>query len=295
MKQHWMLCVISWSVLFLTATAPGAERTTYFVPDASGSPVAAMDEQGNLLWRKTYAPYGEEQNPPQGNPNPSYTGKPKDADTGLVYMGSRMYDPETGRFTGEDPRGFSESSIQSFNRYTYANNSPYVYVDPNGEWASKWGAYVHQRATYQVIGKNLPRGENAILAKAQVYADGNEFQTGAMSFRHTMSGPDETPEQAREKANEFVRGQFEKAWSAKTREDALFQFGVALHTLQDATSPSHEGFQQWTGHESKWEKTAHAAKEVINPGPGSELHQVTEQAWQWFNNKKLPAGDLFKK
>ncbi len=111
-----------------------AERTQYFVNDALGSPVAAMDEQGAVLWSESYKPWGERATRPVANPaRPAYTGKPEDADSGLVYMGARMYDPENGRFTGIDPVGFSEQNVQSWGRYLYANNSPYRYSDPNGE------------------------------------------------------------------------------------------------------------------------------------------------------------------
>lgn len=51
----------------------------------------------------------------------------------MVYMGARLYDPQIGRFLSVDPVHFIESSPASFNRYAYANNSPYGYVDPNGE------------------------------------------------------------------------------------------------------------------------------------------------------------------
>lgn len=123
------------ATLMTVGQANAAERVVYIVSDAAGSPVAEMDEQGAVIWRKSYKPYGEEINPPAGNPNPSYTGKPLDAETGLIYMGARSYDPEIGRFTGIDPRGFNENNPQSFGRYVYANNSPYVYNDPNGEEA----------------------------------------------------------------------------------------------------------------------------------------------------------------
>lgn len=122
-------------LLALCSTKVGAaERVTYFVPDALGSPVVAMDEQGAVLWRENYAPYGQRQaKSPANNAKPAYTGKPEDSDTGLVYMGARMHDPEAARFTGIDPQGFKEENPQTFGRYAYANNSPYVYVDPDGE------------------------------------------------------------------------------------------------------------------------------------------------------------------
>jgi uncharacterized protein RhaS with RHS repeats len=45
-------------------------------------------------------------------------------------MQARYYDPVIGRFYSNDPVGFK--GIHSFNRYAYANNNPYRYVDPDG-------------------------------------------------------------------------------------------------------------------------------------------------------------------
>jgi len=47
-----------------------------------------------------------------------------------MYMQARYYDPVIGRFMSNDPIGFRD--VHSFNRYTYANNNPYKYVDPDG-------------------------------------------------------------------------------------------------------------------------------------------------------------------
>jgi hypothetical protein len=45
-------------------------------------------------------------------------------------MQARYYDPVIGRFYSNDPVGFRD--VHSFNRYAYANNNPYKYVDPTG-------------------------------------------------------------------------------------------------------------------------------------------------------------------
>jgi uncharacterized protein RhaS with RHS repeats len=47
-------------------------------------------------------------------------------------MQARYYDPVIGRFYSNDPVGFRD--VHSFNRYAYANNNPYKYVDPDGEF-----------------------------------------------------------------------------------------------------------------------------------------------------------------
>jgi hypothetical protein len=50
-------------------------------------------------------------------------------------MGARYYDPEIGRFLSMDPAAVNPNDPRTFNRYAYANNSPYNYMDPDGESA----------------------------------------------------------------------------------------------------------------------------------------------------------------
>ncbi|WP_344808533.1 RHS repeat-associated core domain-containing protein, partial [Allohahella marinimesophila] len=51
---------------------------------------------------------------------------------GLVHMGARFYDPTSGRFISPDPAGINPTDPRTVNRYVYANNNPYAYVDPDG-------------------------------------------------------------------------------------------------------------------------------------------------------------------
>ena len=56
-----------------------------------------------------------------------------------MYMQARYYDPLIGRFYSNDPVGVlghigRGNPTHGFNRYTYANNNPYKYVDPDGEF-----------------------------------------------------------------------------------------------------------------------------------------------------------------
>lgn len=66
-----------------------------------------------------------------------YTGHKHDIDIGLTYMQARYYDPVIGRFYSNDPveaaTFISRGNVQGFNRYAYANNNPYKYVDPDGK------------------------------------------------------------------------------------------------------------------------------------------------------------------
>ena len=128
-----LMGVILSLLLLLTGLPAAAERTvTYFHSDAAGSVVAASNAAGDLLWRKHYAPYGQQLGGSDTTEPTAYAGHVHDQDIGLTYMKARYYDPEAGRFMGVDPAGVSESNPLSFNRYAYANNNPYKYVDPDG-------------------------------------------------------------------------------------------------------------------------------------------------------------------
>lgn len=120
-----------------SALAPSlapAQTVTYFHNDISGTPVLATDATGNVVWKENYRPYGERLNNPlaQAGNAIGFAGKPFDANTGLSYMGARYYDPGLGRFMGVDAAPADPGSVHGINRYAYANNNPYKYVDPDG-------------------------------------------------------------------------------------------------------------------------------------------------------------------
>jgi RHS repeat-associated protein len=118
----------------LSVNAQAVEEVIYYHNDALGSPIAATDQEGRVVWRKSYAPYGQSIGPAAPN-EPGYTGKFEEPDLGIQDFGARWYDPRIGRFLAIDPAGFDPQDAQSFNRYAYANNNPYRYVDPDGRWA----------------------------------------------------------------------------------------------------------------------------------------------------------------
>jgi RHS repeat-associated protein len=68
-------------------------------------------------------------------PTIGFTGHVNDVDTGLTYMQQRYYDPVAGRFLSIDPVVTDANNGGSFNRYAYASNSPYKYIDPDGREA----------------------------------------------------------------------------------------------------------------------------------------------------------------
>ena len=109
-------------------------KITYLHNDFSGSPIAATDSAGAILWKENYRPYGDKRNvQAAGLSNRQwFHGKPVDEDTGLSYFGARYYDATLGRFMGVDPVTFQVGNYHSFNRYAYGNNNPYRFTDPDG-------------------------------------------------------------------------------------------------------------------------------------------------------------------
>lgn len=111
-------------------TSPATTGVTYIHTDGLGSPVARTDASRQVVSRTRYEAYGYVA---AGTPPTiGFTGHINDADTGLTYMQQRYYDPVAGRFLSIDPVTTDANSGGIFNRYAYANNSPYKYIDPDG-------------------------------------------------------------------------------------------------------------------------------------------------------------------
>ncbi|MFD3391440.1 RHS repeat domain-containing protein [Alteromonas macleodii] len=110
---------------------------TYIHTDQLGSVIAKSDEHGNILARYHYTPFGEVDSGKELNNSNSFTGHVHDDDIDLIYMQARYYDPVIGRFYSNDPVGTighlsSTGGIHGFNRYAYAKNNPFKYIDPDG-------------------------------------------------------------------------------------------------------------------------------------------------------------------
>jgi RHS repeat-associated protein len=121
---------------YVTVFGPNGDATTFFHNDAAGSPLLATDSGGRIVWKESYRPYGERLSDASVNSEASnsiwFAGRPHDETTGLSYMGARYYDPLLARFVGVDPAEVDPNDVHSFNRYSYANNNPYKFVDPDG-------------------------------------------------------------------------------------------------------------------------------------------------------------------
>ncbi|MEN9502473.1 MAG: hypothetical protein RI964_1758 [Pseudomonadota bacterium] len=119
----------------LPGSITAGENLTFYHPDQVGSPIMATTHpDGVISWRENYKPYGERQvrSITSSTNNNWFAGKTIDTESGLSYFGARYYDPLIGRFMSVDPAEPNPNNLHSLNRYAYANNNPYKYVDPDG-------------------------------------------------------------------------------------------------------------------------------------------------------------------
>ena len=222
---------------------------SYFLTDQLGSTSALTDLNGNVLEVINSDSFGNGSGSVRTRYN--YTGREADADTGLHYYRARFYDPQLGRFISEDPIGFNSGQM---NLFSYVGNNPTNSVDPTGLW---------ERAVHMAIINEAFKclGERAIenLENANDEVDG--WSGGAYlekyAYQHEMRAPWETVDEARTKADNWSNQHIAKAralalngcrFGAKNiPNQAIYEFGLVLHRVADATSPTHEGFQEWHG------------------------------------------------
>jgi RHS repeat-associated protein len=130
-----------------------ATGTNYLTADWLGTTRMVTNGAGAAVEFRDYAPFGEELGPGIGGrgslyAGPAYpsvtpdavdvnfTGKERDAESGLDYFEARYMSSAQGRFTSTDPIISGPHKLndpQNWNMYSYARNNPLRFTDPSGE------------------------------------------------------------------------------------------------------------------------------------------------------------------
>jgi RHS repeat-associated protein len=135
-----------------TNQAPASTGVSYLFTDMLGSVRTITNASGAVVECYDYMPFGRmltasdngrsaagcypaAPDPANSRASQKFTGKERDAETGLDFFGARYMSGAEGRFMTPDPSMLStvKANPQSWNRYTYTLNNPLRYVDPNGE------------------------------------------------------------------------------------------------------------------------------------------------------------------
>jgi RHS repeat-associated protein len=162
--------------------------------DWLGSTRTLTDATGAVVSRHDYAPMGKEIPTELGGresgnfhgaagPRVKFTGKERDAESGLDYFGARYYSGAQGRFGSPDPYNVAGaqtpeeldafvSNPQGWNRYAYTLNDPLNYVDPDG--------------MKEISAADCTRDTGCVTVKLRFVYDNSVSAAGLAGFQSTM-------------------------------------------------------------------------------------------------------------
>lgn len=151
-----------------------------------------------------------------------FTGKERDAESGLDYFGARYYGSSMGRMMSPDD--FSKDTHvadpQSWNLYAYARNNPLRYTDPTGQTATESSSCSTDSSGHHTCNVS-------ITASIAIYA-----QSGSGLTQAQLNSAAST-----------IQGSINSAWSGSFNQDGVSynvstNVSVSVFGSQDAASGS---------------------------------------------------------
>jgi RHS repeat-associated protein len=142
----------------------------YYAHDQLGSTRLLTNATGAAVAHYTFTPYGTLSAYSGTATTPfGFAGQYADAESGLIYMRARYYDPSTAQFISVDP-----ALGMTGQPYAYADDSPVDSYDPSGliDWStipgSAWNAVVNSSISVEnFVWQNLPGSAQKVLAPYQ--------------------------------------------------------------------------------------------------------------------------------
>ena len=137
-------------------------KVNYLTADHLGSPRINTDQNGTVIARHDYMPFGEEIATSQRTPafgyaddtvRKQFTGYERDNETDLDYAKARYHNFNLGRFNSPDPARMLKARMadpQHWNLYVYARNNPLLMVDITGEFP--WTFYIRSFIYTSTVG-----------------------------------------------------------------------------------------------------------------------------------------------
>ncbi len=117
----------------VTPVTDPAITKTYYLADHLGTTQIELSGGGWPVWQGQFAPFGQELDNQNTTMRFKFTGKERDAESGLDYFGARYYGSSIGRFMSpDDDSGEHADQPQSWNLYSYVQNNPITNTDPDG-------------------------------------------------------------------------------------------------------------------------------------------------------------------
>ncbi|MEU7511535.1 putative adhesin [Streptomyces sp. NPDC042898] len=110
------------------------QSLTWHATDHNGTGNLQIDAASQAVTRRYTQPFGEDRGaaPANWTGEKGFVGGTKDP-TGLIQIGARSYDADSGRFVSADPV-MDLKDPQQVNGYAYSNNNPVTFADPDGRF-----------------------------------------------------------------------------------------------------------------------------------------------------------------
>jgi RHS repeat-associated protein len=213
----------------------------YHLPDALGSVRSLTDPMGQVFSSYSFSPFGVPTSESGGDPY-GFTGEWWESRAELLYLRARYYQPETGRFVTEDPFPGLRGQPQTQNWFVYVTNNPVNRIDPEG----LYGKDVHHDLTFQWAAEAALRCRcdqcmavvhTWLIAEADLWTD------------DLFSGMTPAPGIGQPERHFLTRAQAMERVDRAIESRKVWEFGIALHQLQDTFSHWEEGYTLQSGTE----------------------------------------------
>lgn len=272
--------------LRLTDSRLGTTGPLYFSQDQLGSTTVLTNSGGSIVRQFSYDAYGNSSG--TSLTRYDYTGRERDADTGLLYYRARWYDPQVGRFISEDPIGLTGG----INQFAYVGNNPQNRKDPSG----LYGVDVHYYLTYYLALSTgcLSDAEARSIAQGDQDSDESDWKKPgwgnsivsiggkahvvpdyAQRYRNVAFHAFGTLEQNARRAAEL--------WSqAQSNGGSSFLLGTYLHFLQDSFSHRDFAGNDTWGQTTGGQRVDHTN---FNPKKAMDMAHATFDALRKFGRR----------
>lgn len=196
--------------------------------------------------------------------------------------------PEVKKILSPDPPNPPKADKKASREPEAKLQQAWVSEDGNG-----WMGYQnsHKLAIEGTLRGDLGEPQRNLVDGAQASVDrGPLYEQTAL---HGMQPDNLTQEQSQKLQKlwiDFNKKQAQEAIGRKEYDRALVNYGLALHSFQDTTSPTHNQigpkgervFLPWHDNTSKWSQWDHVAGEKTYPGNDSNIARGTKGLYDWF-------------
>ncbi|MGW3887976.1 RHS repeat domain-containing protein [Micromonospora chokoriensis] len=191
---------------------------SWLATDHHGTAQTLLDSTTLAATSRLLGPYGQSRTTIAGwVGDRGFVGGSADPDSGLVQLGARQYDPDTGRFVSVDPIT-DVADPQQLGGYAYANHNPVTFTDPDGLLTKKKAVEHSLIRTTQKLDKPAKSSSQSISIGA----------TATRSTKPLVTSSKERLHQAVE-------------WRAATYVDWEFEAGGDVYTWEDTPSGASSG------------------------------------------------------